>query len=236
MHSLLHFGMLSLVGWTAQAGSGFEFQNIRQLEMRISSGDVKVKGVDGNSASLEVFKKRYDERCRLVIEQRGDLLFIELASRNLYSALCQADFNVKVPKNVDLVFKNGAGDITAEGTAGAMAVETGSGHVSVKAKLSSFTARTGSGDLRVEGLEESASVRTGSGKLRLVYEKTPASGQLEIQSGSGDAVVLFPKRAKVKTKFSAGSGALKNLLGDSPNAPFTVTMKSGSGDLLVSRF
>jgi len=236
MHSLIQIGMLSLAGYSGHAAAPFEFKNIRQLEMRVSSGDVKVRAVDGDAATVEVFKKRYDERCRLVIEQRGDLLFIELASKNLFTALCQADFNVKIPKSVDLVFKNGAGDITAEGISGTMTVETGSGRVNAKGKLSAFQARTGSGDVRAEGLESTAKVRTGSGKVHLVFDKAPNAGEVNIQSGSGDAVVMFPKRTKVKTKFTADSGELKNLLGESPNAPVTITMKTGSGDLLVGRF
>ena len=233
---LSSLAMLSVLCCTANADVPLEFQGIHRLKMHVSSGDVKVIGVVGDTASVEVVKKRYDERCQLTLEQHGDLLFVELASKKLFDARCEADFTVKVPKIVNLKFKDGAGDISVEGTSGAMAVVTGSGHVNVKAKLSAFRARTGSGNLFVEGLEKSATVRTGSGKVKLVYERAPSEGQLEIQSGSGNAEVVFPKQTKLQTRFNAGSGSMKNLLGETRGAKFTLLMNSGSGDLLVGRF
>ncbi|MGZ3652092.1 MAG: DUF4097 family beta strand repeat-containing protein [Bdellovibrionota bacterium] len=213
-----------------------EFTGIRRVDLRISSGNVKVTGVAGDRATLEVAKKRYDERCRLTVEQRGDLLYVELASKSLFSARCEADFQLQVPRSVGLKFKDGSGNIAVNGTSGPMAVETGSGRVDVKAKLSAFEARTGSGAVRAEGLRSPATVRTGSGSVRLVYDSVPADGQLEIRSGSGDAEVLFPKHAHVRTAFTAGSGRVNNQLGESPNARFTVSMKTGSGDLMVGKF
>lgn len=224
------------MGWHAQAAPILDFPGVRRLEMRISSGKVKVTGADATAAKVSVNKKRYDERCKLVIKQRGDLLFIELASRSLYTARCEADFDITVPQSIDLAFKDGSGDISVEGTAGTISAEMGSGQLNVKGKVLDFRGRTGSGDVKVDGLEDSASVRTGSGHVHLVYQKTPKQGEVKINSGSGDAVVLFPKRTKVKTKFSAGTGVLKNLLGDTPSADITVTMKSGSGDLMVGKF
>jgi hypothetical protein len=213
-----------------------EFRGIRRLDLRISEGNVTVTGVAGTVTSVEVTKKRYDERCRLVMGRRGDLLYVKLKSRKLFSARCEADFVIRIPQSVALKFKDGSGDIRVDGTIGPMAVETGSGRVDVKAKLSAFEARTGSGDLRVQGLEAPASVRLGSGSARLVYDKVPADGRLEIRTGSGRAEVLFPKHAKVRTSFNAGSGSLKNRLGNSPNARFTVSMQTGSGDLVVGKF
>jgi DUF4097 and DUF4098 domain-containing protein YvlB len=220
----------------ARAEAPQEFSGIRRVDLRVSSGNVSVTGVAGDKATVEVTKKRYDERCRLTVEQRGDLLFVELASKSLFSARCEADFQIQVPRSVDLKFKDGSGNIAVNGTSGPVTVETGSGRVDVKAKLSAFEARTGSGAVRAEGLQSPASVRTGSGSVRLVYEKVPANGQLEIRSGSGDAEVLFPKHAKVRTAFSAGSGRVSNRLGESPDARFTVSMKTGSGDLVVGKF
>jgi DUF4097 and DUF4098 domain-containing protein YvlB len=235
MQTLLSTGIL-FFSLTAHGAGPQEFQGVQRLEMRVSSGDIKVTGVSGDTASVEIVKKRYDERCNLVVEKRGDLLFVELASKNLFSARCEADFRVKIPKAVALKFKEGSGDINVRGTSGPVAVEIGSGRVNVKAQLSALDIKSGSGDVRVQGLEAPATLRLGSGSARLVYEKVPAAGELSIRSNSGDAEVLFPKHAKIKTNFSAGSGSLKNRLGENPEARFTVSMKSGSGDLLVGQF
>ncbi|HEY8278808.1 MAG TPA: DUF4097 family beta strand repeat-containing protein [Bdellovibrionota bacterium] len=233
---IVGIGVLCSAAFAASAYGNEEFRGVRQLEMRVASGDIKVTGVSGDTATMNVVKKRYDERCRLTVEQRGDLLFVELASKNFFSATCEADFTIEVPKNVSLKFKSGSGAIKVEGTKGTMSVETGSGRVDVKAKLSSFSAKTGSGDLLVAGLQSPAKVRTGSGSMRLVYDRLPASGQLDIRTGSGDAQVIFPRHSKVKTSYTAGSGVLKNELGESREAHFSVNMTSGSGDLTVGKF
>ncbi len=236
MKTVVFAGLCVLCSFAASAQANDEFHGIRRLEMRVASGDINVTGVESDLSSVEVIKKRYDERCELLVEQRGDLLLVVLASRNLFSARCEADFKIKVPKALAMKFKDGSGDISVEGTVGAVAVETGSGRIQVKAKLTAFSARTGSGDIHVQGLEAPATVRTGSGRVHVAFAKVPGEGRLEIHSGSGNAEVLFPKHSKIKTSFSAGSGRLENSLGEFPGAHFTVSMKTGSGNLVVGKF
>jgi DUF4097 and DUF4098 domain-containing protein YvlB len=213
-----------------------EYAGVHRVDLHVSAGNVTVNGTDRAVTTLSVTKKRYDERCRLTVEQKGDLLRIDLGTRNLFKARCEADFDLMVPKSVALKFKSGSGNVRVNGTTGAVAVETGTGHVDVKAKILAFDARVGSGSVRAEGLEAPASVETGTGNVRLVYDRVPADGQLEIRSGSGDAEVLFPKHARVHTLFTSGTGSLQNRLGDSPNARFTISMKAGTGDLRVGDF
>ncbi len=210
--SLYFFASLS-----AMAAPNLEFEGIRHLDLRVASGDVKVKGVDGAQAKLTVVKKRYDERCRLVVEQRNDTLFVELAPKGLFQARCEADFEFQLPKAVAMKFRNGSGDTEVRGMSG------------------EFEAESGSGDIHAEGLRAPATVRTGSGDVRLKFETVPLEGAVEIRSGSGDAEVLFPQKSKIRTSFRAGSGTLKNTLGESHDARFSVNMKSGSGDLTVGR-
>ena len=195
-----------------------EYDGVKRVDLRIAAGTVSIKGKEGStSATVEVKKKRYDERCRLVVEQRGELLFVELSSKSLFSARCEADFTLTVPKDVALKIKNGSGDVAVEGCSGLAAVDVGSGNVSAL------------------GLRAPASFRAGSGNLKVTFEEVPADGSLEIRSGSGSAEVLFPKKSKIRTSFSAGSGKLRNLLGESSEARFTVTMKTGSGSLTVNK-
>lgn len=201
------------------AARGDEYDGVKRVDLRVAAGSVKITGrTDGSTtATVEVKKKRYDERCRLVVEQRGELLFVELGSKSLFSALCEADFTITVPRDVALKIKNGSGDVAVEGCTGLALVDVGSGNVSAL------------------GLRAPASFRAGSGNLKVTFEEVPADGNLEIRSGSGSAEVLFPKKAKIRTSFSAGSGKLRNLLGDSSEARFTVTMKTGSGSLKVDK-
>lgn len=195
-----------------------DFTGVKSLDLRVASGNVSVTGVDTGVASVSVVKKRYDERCHLEISRRGETLLVVLESRSLFNARCEADFTLKLPRATALKFKDGSGDITVEGMTGSLSAESGSGKIEAK------------------GLRSPASIRTGSGAVRVAYETVPANGAVEIRTGSGSAEVLFPRKSKVRTHFRAGSGTLKNTLGDCSEckgAAFTVSMKSGSGDLTV---
>jgi len=47
--------------------------------------------------------------------------------------------------------------------------------------------------------------------------------------------VLVPKATKLKSSFTAGSGALTNEVGDSRDGKFLVSMKTGSGNLHIRK-
>jgi hypothetical protein len=214
-----------------------EYKGIRGLDLHVAQGSVKILGVEGDKATVAVSNKHLDKSCVLTMEQRGDLLFVELINKTLFSAHCEANFDLQVPKAIVAKLKVGNGDISVAKTTGPFDVDSGMGNVSVlAAKLPAFEARLGSGSLRAEGLEASATVRSGMGNVRLVYSKVPGQGEVMIESGTGDAVVLFPQHSKVKTSFTSGMGSLTNRLGDSPAAAFNVSMKAGMGNLEVGTF
>lgn len=116
-----------------------------------------------------------------------------------------------------------------------MKFRNGSGDTEVRGMSGEFEAESGSGDIHAEGLRAPATVRTGSGDVRLKFETVPPEGAVEIRSGSGDAEVLFPQKSKIRTWFRAGSGTLKNTLGESHDARFSVNMKSGTAGNLPRR-
>jgi hypothetical protein len=99
----------------ALAHPSHEFRGIRALDLKIAAGNVKVSGIEGEISTVGVLKKRYDERCQLVVEQRNDTLFVELAPKGLYQARCEADFEFHLPKTVSLKVKNADGDVRVEG-------------------------------------------------------------------------------------------------------------------------
>jgi|GEM_PF-7067756 len=99
----------------ASAAPNHEFRGIRQLELKIDAGDVKVTGVDGDLSTVGVVKKRYDERCRLIVEQRNETLYVELAPKGLFEARCEADFDFRLPKEVALNLKHGKGSLAVAG-------------------------------------------------------------------------------------------------------------------------
>lgn len=117
-----------------------------------------------------------------------------------------------------MVFKIGSGDISADGS------------------FKKIEGKSGSGDIDVKGLAGGGELKTGSGEINITFASSPIKGVLDIKTGSGDATLFFPKGARVKTSFLAGSGQVSSELGDNPNAPFLVSMKAGSGDLKIKSY
>ncbi len=107
--------LLSHAPLLALAAPSHEFEGIEKLDLKIAAGSVKVTGIDGSLSTLNIVKKRYDERCRLVVEKRSQTLFVELKPKGLYEAKCEADFDFQLPKTVSLLLKNESGDIRVTG-------------------------------------------------------------------------------------------------------------------------
>lgn len=100
-----------------------EFNGIHQLNLRVSAGNVKVVGMDSELTKVDVVKKRYDERCQLLVEKRNERLIVELGAKSLHDARCEADFVIQVPKQTALHLRNLDGNILVEGSSGALVME-----------------------------------------------------------------------------------------------------------------
>ncbi|WP_246059754.1 DUF4097 family beta strand repeat-containing protein [Herbidospora galbida] len=127
---------------------------------------------------------------------------------------CSIDYDVQVPKGLNVKVDTGSGEITLRALSGPVDVSTGSGEVdasgllaktfraeagsgSVEAKFGaapdSVTIETGSGDgiAWVPGGTYHATLETGSGEQTLEVANDPsAAKKIVIQSGSGDSKVL----------------------------------------------
>lgn len=215
----------------------FDAKDLKEIEIENSSGKVTVSGVDGTKAEIQSTKNKFDDRCTLTIEKSGGKIHLKVKSKwSLTTHECDVDFDIKTPKSTNLNAVLGSGSITVRAVQGAFSFILGSGDVSADGTFKEISGKDGSGDIDIKGLTENADIRSGSGNIKLTYARTPVTGALELKTGSGNATVLFPKGAKIKTSFKAGSGQIVNELGDTPGADFEVSMKAGSGNLNIKSY
>ena len=125
--------------------------------------------------------------------------------------------------------------LNVSGTDGQIEFNLGSGDALVKAKGRRIKGRSGSGSINLEGILKDVELKTGSGDLTVSYKSTLQKGQLDLKSGSGDLTAYFPPNMKVLSNLKSGSGSIFNELGDFSKASFTVSMKTGSGDLKIKK-
>lgn len=233
-----------------------EFRGIglESLQVKNSSGNVKVSVSGDGSAYVSAKKLIFDKSCRLKMNRAGKVLVVEVEKDGWPNGeTCRVDFEIKVPRSVALNINSGSGDLNVDGTNGPIIFDLGSGDVVVKAEAEKLHGNSGSGsikasgtfgDIEVEtgsgsidanGLTGKANLKTGSGDLNIKYKSASNKSYLYIETGSGDAAVYLPAETKVKTDLKSGSGRVHNELGESASASFTVSMKAGSGNLKIKK-
>lgn len=232
----------------------FTGKGLERLELRNTSGDTKIEVSSDDKAHITATKVSFDSTCSLTMKKDDNSLVASVTMWGIFgSGSCKVNFVIKIPASLALDLKTGSGSLTVKGTQGTVDFKTGSGNaefqvdtaklvgrigsgrVKAMGSIDSVNLKSGSGNIELSGLRGDAKIATGSGDIKLTYSSTPKKGRVELKTGSGDAIVYLPTEAKISTRFSSGSGKVSNELGDSREAPFVVSAKSGSGDLTVKK-
>ncbi len=233
--------LIYLIGCSALATSEskeFEVKDLTGVSVENTSGKVFITETDTEKAYVVATKNKFGDKCKSKVERSGNKLVIkvEKASSFFSTEECNIDFQVKVPKNVDLDIALGSGNLSVKGIHGDLAFKIGSGDILADGTFKKISGISGSGKVALRGLTGGGELKTGSGDMDLTYAGTSLNGELDLKTGSGRATILFPKGTKIKTHFKAGSGELSNELGETREAPFKVSMKTGSGDLKIKSY
>lgn len=232
------FATVLAITWSASANAQtetkeFKLSDISRIEVNNSGGEINILVSDSDKVKVTAHKDKFDDNCQMVIEQKRRTLVVELKKKSMFKSSCSVDFTIAAPRSVDLDLDSGRGDVTVKGTSGDLKFMLGSGSVNVDAEVKELDGKTGSGDISIKGLTAGGNLKTGSGDLKLIYSVAPKSGELDIITGSGDAEIILPKSAKIRTKYRAGFGDLINEVGDTVDSKFKINMKAGSGDLHI---
>jgi DUF4097 and DUF4098 domain-containing protein YvlB len=235
------FLFASLMCLSAQAESEtrtFDSQGLTHLTIQNTSGKTTVSTVDGPQAIVEYTKNTFSDKCSLLIEKKNTTLVLQVKKSGFFSdADCDIDFNVKVPKAINLDLLVGAGKLSVTGTQGDLNFTLGRGDIVADGSFRKIDGKAGSGTVEIKGLTGGGELKTGSGKINLTFAKEEIlKGELSLKTGSGDATLMFPKSAKIKTNYRAGSGKLVSELSENPDADFEVSMRAGSGNLKIKTY
>ncbi|MCB0420551.1 MAG: DUF4097 family beta strand repeat protein [Bdellovibrionales bacterium] len=214
----------------------FPSLGLKVFSFRNTSGDTKIS-VSGNGFThISFHKVLFGENCEMKMERMGDELVVEVNNKGVFnSGECTVNFDIKIPKRISLQLRSGSGNFDVKGTKGEIEFKLGSGNVKVQAEVEKLEGIIGSGSVDVSGLQGDVDVKTGSGKIVLKYLSAIEKGRLDIKTGSGTATAFFPPTMKVISQIKSESGNVNNELGESQDAHFIVSMKSGSGDLTIKK-
>jgi hypothetical protein len=213
----------------------FDTKDLIGVSVSVPSGKVSLEAHDGAKASVVFTKNKFSEHCKLTIEKKDNRIAVKVEKSPRFFSLgdCDANYEIKIPKKADSDLKLGSGNIVIKGLQGELLFSLGSGEVTADGSFPKVDGKAGSGPVHITGLTGSGNLKSGSGSVNLIFSGKPANGAFEIQLGSGDSTLTFPKGSKVKTTFVAGVGKLHNELGDSTDATYLVSVKTGSGNLSI---
>lgn len=207
--------LFSSIAYSSIESSTFSAKGLDKLKLKSMSGNVKVSLSEDGNAYVAANKVEFDGNCKLKIERSSNELEVEVKSRNHFKgANCKVNFDIKVPKQIDLDVKISSGNFDSQGTKGKIDFKIGSGDAVVKAESMKLEGKSGSGSINISGMIDTLDIKTGSGSidvagatgstylksgsgdLKVQYKTAPQKGELDIKTGSGDATVHFPNGMK----------------------------------------
>lgn len=157
--------------------------------------------------------------------------------------------NITVSGAVSVDVHADSGDVSLVGVSGQVNVATSSGDVTAAGSGADVQARTDSGDVTVHGVAGSATVQTNSGQIvadglkgarTSVHDSSgdisvsaDVAQNLDLQDNSGGITVTVPN-GSYRVNASTDSGDRNVGISDDPNARFSITARTNSGDVRIS--
>ena len=210
-----------------------EAQNLHQLNLAMSEGNIHIEGEKTDKATVTVTKGNYDPACILNIETAGEALHIRIDKPTLSATIkCEAKIHVVLPQKVKLSLEAGAAVIVIKNTIGAISYEIGAGSVTVDGEISDLLGESGAATIDVKGLTGNAYIQGGSVTFTATFLSVPKTGRLKVELGSGNSTVYVPANSRIATQLEAGVGTLSNELATTSDA-YLISMEAGMGNLVI---
>ena len=208
----------SLVPFLAVFTTAQDFQKTYSLgpEGSISihnvSGDIQVKGYDGETIQVKGFKEGKD-RDRVEVDDRSDGNHVELRVNYPHNCNCDASirFQIEVPRAVRYRFdalSSASGDIEVGGVTGDVKVDSASGDVLIKDVSGTIHASTASGDVSVNNVKGPVSASSASGDVEVQISRLEGSNKMTFSTASGDVSVKLPGNLDAEIEISSISGSI----------------------------
>ena len=188
-----------------------------RVSIKNVSGDVIVKGYDGDAVTIRGFKEGRD-RDKLEVEDLSDGNHIDISARYPKNCNCEASirFEVNVPRNINLTYdaiSSVSGDVEIDGAKGTVHAKAVSGDVKIINAQGTIRADSVSGDVHVERASGSVSAKSVSGDVKVNLNNVDSDEAMEFTTISGDVSVSMPSNLGADVDLKTLSGDLKTDFG-----------------------
>ncbi|HEX8747178.1 MAG TPA: DUF4097 family beta strand repeat-containing protein [Pyrinomonadaceae bacterium] len=183
------------------------------INIRNVSGDVNVRGYDGNAVIVNGFKEGRD-RDKVTIEDTSSGNSVSVGVEYARDCNCDASvrFELQVPRNTRYDFNKiltASGDINISSLTGDLKANTASGDVTISDVSGRIDAATASGDMIVKNVTGTVSAKSASGNVDVQITRLEGTGNMEFMSASGDVRVSAPADLDGSVQMSSTTGSLR---------------------------
>ena len=190
------------------------------LNLDLDRGNIHVEVIDGNYVKIELERRTRAETQeqaekllkdghRYEFDKDGDDVHIwsrvEDNVRKMHwkkGPAIKIKLSVRIPREYDVDFKTGAGNITITDVYGEITGRTGAGNIMLEDIEGDLDVKSGAGNIEVSGNLEDADVATGAGNLS-IYAQADA---LYATAGTGNVTVELQGQPEGKSKLRTGAG------------------------------
>lgn len=213
---LVCLSLISAAAFAQDFQKSYRLAQGSRVSVKNISGDVLVKGYDGEAVVVLAYKEGRD-RDQVSIEDLSDGSRVEVKVRYPERCNCNASvrFEVKVPRMINLdydAFSSVSGNVEVSEAVGTLRAKSVSGNVDVKEVSGTIQASSVSGDVNVGEASGAVSAKSTSGNVRvdlLRLEGGANANRLEFGSVSGNVEVKLPGSLGAEVEMSTMSGHLE---------------------------
>lgn len=190
------------------------------LFLDIDHGNVEVEPHSGNEVFIEVERtvesdnrddaKRILDRHDLALEERGNDVYIESRYDSesgfwgRMSSRTEMKIRVKVniPRQYNVDFSSGAGNVVIGTISGQVHGRTGAGNIEIGAVDGPVNVASGSGNIEIMGALGHVEANTGAGNIRA----REIRGEVEINTGAGNIEAYITRQPQADSRLHTGAG------------------------------
>jgi DUF4097 and DUF4098 domain-containing protein YvlB len=184
-----------------------------RVNIQTVSGDVEVRGHDGDAIIVHGYKEGRD-REMVEVEDRSTGNAVDVGVRYPRECNCDASvrFEVRIPRGARYIFegfKTASGNVSVTGVSGKVRAQTASGNVEVSDVSGEVSASSASGNVRVGEVRGTVNASTASGDVNVEIAQLEGTNAMRFSSASGNVSVRLPASLDADVHMSTASGSIE---------------------------
>src|SRR5215467_8967071 len=204
-------GMLAVSAAAQDFQKSYRIGQGGSVRVRNVSGDVNIKGYDGDQITVAGFREGRDANL-VSVEDLSQGNGVEVKVKYPEHCNCDASirFEVQVPRSIAYTFDHvstASGNILVDSVTGNVEAKTASGEIAISNVTGRVDAHTASGNVDVKNVSGAASARAASGNVTVSIARLEGTDAMNFSTASGDVTVRMPAELDADIEMHSMSGS-----------------------------